>query len=130
MYVSPETRAMILEDMAKPFPDLRRISTAYGIPIAIIRSLEEQPKSSEFSEKYGGLGRPELRPYIISRRLVTTYWPAADRVIFEKHHQLYDLGFVEMCQGRDGDWIIQYSIPRLIPAMDRTPYFSRDFGYE
>ena len=32
-----------------------------------------------------------------------------------------------MCQGRDGDWIIQYAIPNTVPVKRDAYFFSGDY---
>lgn len=70
-----------------------------------------------------GWGRVTLQPYIISRRhLGHHHWPADDLTVLQDHRRLHDQGKVTMCQGRDGNWIIQYAIPHRKPVR-RAPYF-------
>lgn len=71
------------------------------------------------------LGRASLRPFKISTRHVfEAGWPAADRAIIEKHRKLYDDGFVEMFQQREGGWFILYSVRRKKRAKPRNWFSS------
>lgn len=57
-------------------------------------------------------GETSLHPYIISRRrAMAPTWPIDDTQTIIEHKHLHDQGRVIMCQGRDGEFIIQYAIP-------------------
>lgn len=59
------------------------------------------------------LGQPNLRKYIVSvRHSGNPQWPKEDEAKIEKARSDWEAGMVEMCQGRDRGWVIQYSIPR------------------
>jgi hypothetical protein len=75
-----------------------------------------------------GWGRVELHPHIISRRHVQwNKWPAEDYQRLHEHRKLHDEGKVTMCQGRDGDWIIQYAIPNNPPVKRAAYFFCGDY---
>ena len=69
-----------------------------------------------------GWGKVSLYPHIISRRHVGANWPASDQLVLRHHQKLHDQGRVNMCQGRDGMYIIQYAIPNE-KIVKRTAYF-------
>lgn len=58
-----------------------------------------------------GMGRPELRKYIVCIKHVDASWPEKNEKLARAKRD-YDDGKVEMCQGRDRNNIIQYAIPR------------------
>lgn len=129
MLISQATKEMLLEELEKPNADVQRIARLYGIPSRILRDLqggEQEPAT--FAEKNGGFGRPELQQFIVSRTRAGASWPTSDSEAIEKARESYDKGFVEVCQGRDGNWIILYAIPRLMPDIGRQVYFSRIFS--
>jgi hypothetical protein len=129
MFLSDTTKQMILEDLQLPNADVQRVSRLYGIPVRIIRELAcTDFVPPEFAELYGGWGRPELQKFVVTRVRAGDDWPLFAHYEIEKARQDYDLGLSEMCQGRDGQWIILYSIPRIHPEQGRLPYFSREFG--
>lgn len=64
-----------------------------------------------------GLGRLELRQYIIAVKHVDAEWPDV-----EKYRDLYDEGKIEMFMARDGYNCILYAKNRKIKAK-RSPYF-------
>ena len=70
------------------------------------------------------MGPKNLEKYIVATRHVVNQpaWPENDKKIKQARLD-YDSGLTEMCQGRDGDMIILYSIPRKNPELDRRPWF-------
>ena len=124
MFIPLATKKMILEDLAKPNADVSKIARVYGYPARMIRELLcSEPAPATFEEQNGGRGRESLQKYIVSRTLAGAAWPELDREIIEKARLDYDAGVIEMCQGRDGDWIILYAIPRT-KVTERHPYFT------
>lgn len=74
-------------------------------------------------EELHGWGRVNLQPYILSRRRsFAPSWPTEDLPVILEHRRMHDQGKVTMCQGRSGEWIIQYAIPLRRP-IKREPYF-------
>lgn len=74
-------------------------------------------------EDLPGWGRLGLQIHIISRRRASApEWPSGDIPRLLEHRRQHDQGRVNMCQGRDGDWIIQYAIPNRKPVR-RSPWF-------
>jgi hypothetical protein len=105
-----------------------RISRKTGIPVTeVCRVIAEASKGirSFKVKKYDGFGPPHLQRYMVARRSPWTDWDNPSGI--EKARQDYDAGLVEMCQGKDGDIIIQYSIPRVFPAPARA-HFSAPRG--
>jgi hypothetical protein len=122
--------SMIREDMAKPGADLGRVSQRYQIPARLLREeLASPPPLPALPEINGGFGRPELQQFMISRKKVRDTWPELDCTIISTARLQYDAGTHEMCQGRDGDWIILYLIPRSVPAKRTHQYFLIADGY-
>ena len=72
-------------------------------------------------EKFGGYGRPDLRPYLVARKQAHAAWHNRDPEIVAAR-RAYDAGTHEMVTGRDGQWLLLYSIPRHVAAV-REPYF-------
>lgn len=130
---------MIRHEAARPGADLRRLARSYGLPLSTVRSIAEdedlvavlehrlETKAEPTEYHITPLGRPELQKYIVAvRHVCDPDWP--DTPELRKAKADYDAGLVEMAQGRDGDWFIQYSIPRKRPVKDRIPYFSFQLG--
>lgn len=93
----------------------RNIGFNYGA--ALMRFSEVKPTVN--------LGRPELQKYIIAYRYAFLDWAASDEPKLADARKKFDAGTHEMCQGRDGDIIIQYLIPRLVPCRPRK-FFNDD----
>jgi hypothetical protein len=74
-----------------------------------------------------GWGPLSLRPHAVARRHIDGEWDNRSERIKEARWK-YDKGLTEMCSGRDGYWIILYSLPRKEVDEARRLYFSRDFG--
>lgn len=72
------------------------------------------------------LGRPRLRQYMISSRHVSEIgWPRKDRGAIEAARASYDAGTHELCQGREGSFMVLYSIPRR-KRDRRVKYFAAE----
>lgn len=72
-----------------------------------------------------GWGKISKQPFIISRRhALEPHWPLSSFELIKEHRRLHDMGRTNLCQGRDGVWLILYSFP-LNPAAPATrpPYF-------
>lgn len=115
MNVQQEAEVLrMLETTRHPY----RIQVETRTQLSEVRRLMRQEPS-----ELPGWGRPSLHPYILSRRGVNAYeWPREDRGLILEHRRLHDQGKTTMCQGRDGQYIIQYSIPTRV-TVRRAPYF-------
>lgn len=68
-------------------------------------------------------GRASIQQFIVSRRHESRpHWPAEDQQLLLDMRRQHDQGRVTMCQGRDGEWVIQYAIHMRRPIR-RSPYF-------
>lgn len=56
-------------------------------------------------------------------------WPVQDRRAIERAREQYDAGLIEMVQGRQSPWVIQYAATRRRPNPKREPWFSRVLGF-
>lgn len=89
---------------------------------------EARNRLRQTPEYLEGWGRESMHPYIISRRHVQwAKWPDEDLQRLYEHKKLHDEGKVTMCQGRDGDWLIQYSIPNNPPVRRGAYFFAGDY---
>lgn len=134
--ISASTLALIQDELKANGGDVFKVSRKVGIPVRLIR--EHLPSELQDDvdlprvELYGGWGRPELKRYLIARyNLNSTWgsrtWASEDAEKIKEARAKYDAGLIEMAQGRDGDWILLYAIPRKNPEKNRMPYFSRSF---
>lgn len=93
------------------------ISRALEVPVSYVRVI-----MNEGLEDLPGWGRLSLQRNLLSRRLIGRSWPKDDTLLLAEHRRLHDMGRVSMCQGRDGDWILQYAVP-LKNVVKRAVYF-------
>lgn len=110
-------------------PNPVRIAARYGVPAAMVRYImQESPSPNTTFSKVSedGWGQPNLRPYLVSRKAAGDGWPEEDKEKIEVERENYDDGISEMCQGRDGDFILLYSIPRKRKINRRYRTFSED----
>lgn len=78
----------------------------------------------EYPSDLPGWGKPSLHRYIISRRKANAPgWPAEDAQTIIENKRLHDQGRVIMCQGRDGEFIIQYAIPTRRPLRTSSYFY-------
>lgn len=115
MDIKTEARILqLLEETRHPY----RIQEEVQVTLSQVRKvMKDNPV------ELPGWGRLSLQPYIISRRGIWAGdWPSEDRGRILEHRRLHDQGRTTMCQGRDGQFILQYSIPTQRPVR-RNPYF-------
>jgi len=116
----------IKKELNAPRVNPVRIATKLGVPIALVRFISNETPSqvSDFTiHSEDGWGRPELRDFIVTRKLAAGDWPSEDRATIEKLREQYDEGLVELAQGRDGNFVIQYVFYRSKKAKRSYPYF-------
>lgn len=123
--MTPEMREEIARDLRKTRAAARTAKNL-GYPIRmVLEVLEDEKQPRPFrEEKHGGLGRPELVPFTVARKRAWETWPnpKTDEAIATARAE-FEAGTHEMATGRDGDWLILYSIPRKTVAKDRANYF-------
>jgi hypothetical protein len=112
----------IREEFAKhrsPFRVCRQLDVSLDRVRRVIG--EQAPSNTKNIARFGGRGRPELEKFAVARKNVNESWDN-NSVELINARSSYEAGTHEMCQGRDGDTIIQYSIPRTI-IEPRPNYF-------
>lgn len=96
---------------------------------AVLEILSNNPVAASLGtvsacvERYGGQGRPELVEYLVARKHPTGLWDNAEPAI-RAARRAYEAGTHELTTGRDGDWLLLYSIPRKKAVKGRSNYFS------
>jgi hypothetical protein len=103
-----------------------KTATVVGISVEEVFQIIEDNKEklNAAQERYAGFGRPELQPFTMARRQATERgWNNDDEGIISARAQ-YEAGTHEMTTGRDGQWLILYSIPRQRKAPSRLGYFT------
>ena len=91
-----------------------RTANNTGLDAAVVWAIieEHSDKLSSFQERNGGQGRPEMLKYLVGRRRVTArQWDNSEPAV-AKARADYEAGTHELTTGRDGGWLLLYSIPR------------------
>lgn len=106
-----------------------KVATALGLEVGVVWNVIDQNEDQlqPYAERNGGYGRPELAPFMVARRNVNsrTTWDNEDPAIAQARAD-YEAGTHEMTTGRDGAWLILYSIPRR-KRDPRPDYFTPTF---
>lgn len=116
----------LVRELRSPKNTPVRVATRYGVPVSLVRFLmQETPSPTSVFTKHSedGWGRKSLRPYIVARKGADEAWKEEDKEAIEKARVEYDAGLVELCQGRDSDFIILYAVKRKKPAKRSYKYF-------
>lgn len=123
MNFSPEVVEDVLVEYKRtrsPFRTAKNTGLDASSVWAIIEANSDRLTS--FQERHQGQGRPEIQKYLVARRKVTTReWDNAEPTI-AKARSDYEAGTHELATGRDGGWLLMYSIPRKKTA-PRPNYF-------
>lgn len=113
MAITPE----ITEETLRVFRQTRspfKTSTKVGISVSEVLQIidTQQDKLSERQERHGGCGREEMRPHLVARRRVSeTSWDNGNPAIAAAREG-YEAGTHIMATGRDGSWLLLYSVKR------------------
>lgn len=119
-----EIRKEIIDELRKVRAPAK-VSRSLGVDLKLVLQVSDEIGGlSYFSheEKHDGDGRPELVKYTVAKKRAYQVWDNEDKAI-EKARADYEAGTHEMCTGRDGSWLILYSIPRQ-KASPRPNYFA------
>lgn len=122
--VTPELRAEIIAGLRK-LRSPSKVMRATGIDLRIILPIADElagmPRVVR-EEVHGGYGRPEVRDHLVARKRAHETWDNTNPDIAAARAE-YEAGTHEMTTGRDGDWLLLYSIPRQKPAEPRPDAF-------
>lgn len=112
------SKAKILEALQKS-RNPHDIAENLGVKVSDVRLVMRNHELEELQ----GWGKPHLQEWIVSRRRAwEPSWPSRHNSRLTDHKRMHDQGSTTMCQGRDGDYIIQYSILSQRP-IKRAAYF-------
>lgn len=125
MALTPEIEKEILQvyeqTRRSPFKTARQVGVSINEVFEVLNKNTESLEKA--SERHGGMGRPEMQKYLVARRKVAVrQWDNSSEEIAEAR-QNYANGTHELCTGRDGPWLLLYSIPRQRPVSGRERYF-------
>ena len=113
MALTPEIVTEILQQYKltrSPFKVSTKVGVSIGEVFEVIENYED--RLATVPERHGGGGRPELRPYIVAKRKASdSSWENSNDAI-KLARANYEAGTHIMVTGRDGGWLIMYSIPR------------------
>lgn len=130
MSYSPEEEADVLRIYRanprrfSPF----KASKSTGISLPDVFEIIEKNKDTlaRTGERFDGLGRPELREFMVARRrAMGEPWDNTDARIAEARVN-FEAGTHMMATGRDGQWLLLYSIPRQGKVKPAPGYFSME----
>jgi hypothetical protein len=121
--VSPEIKAEVIAALRK-FRAPARVARSLGLDLSLVLAVNDEIGGSTRNlrrEEYDGYGRVEFRPFIVGRKRAYLSWDNTEPKIAAAR-AAYEAGTHDMMTGRDGDWLLLYSIPqrRITP---RPNYF-------
>lgn len=126
--MTPQEQELVSEELRKS-KNYKTIARRLGLTVGEVRKFDIVEQGT-FRSSEDGLGREELRKYIVATKHVDHPWNQEDPAIVEAK-KAYDDGLVEVCQGRDGFNIILYAIPRKErDTREDRVYFARNFNFE
>ena len=101
-----------------------KVSRNLGIDIRLVLEVADElagtPRRVR-EEIYDGYGRPDIRQYLVGRKRATDVWDNTNPTIAAAR-AAYEAGTHDMATGRDGDWLLLYSIPQR-KVTPRPDYF-------
>lgn len=113
MALTPEIVDEILATYKRthsPFKISQKVGVSVDEVFEVLNDHEE--KLTPIPERNGGLGREEMQPFTVARRRVGERgWNNNDENIIKARAD-FEAGTHIMATGRDGAWLILYSIPR------------------
>lgn len=113
MTVTPEIEEEILakyRQTRSPFKTAHAVGVDISVVFEVIDTKSDQLAAVQ--ERHGGMGRPEMQPFIVARRRANQpTWGSDDEKVIEAREN-YEKGTHIMATGRDGAWLILYSVPR------------------
>ena len=121
--MNTELKDEIVRELRK-FRSPSKVARNLGIDVRLVLPINDELSNSprvQRQEQYGGFGRPELQQFIVGRKKAWAVWDNNDPTIALARTN-YEAGTHDMQTGRDGDWLILYSVPqgRVTP---RPHYF-------
>lgn len=88
-----------------------------GIQVAYVKKIIDDmpslPKLNTTECRWDGYGHPDKKKYFVARMLGNQVWNNEIPEVAEAR-RAYEAGTHEMVTGRDGPYIILYSIPRIV----------------
>lgn len=125
--ITPELKNEIIRELLKVRAPAK-VAKNLGVNIRDVLPIHDEMQGTPRivrEEQFGGLGRPELRDFVVARKKAWENWDNEQPAIAQARAQ-YEAGTHDMATTRDGDWLILLSIPqqRVTPRPD---YFKPEF---
>lgn len=121
--ITPQELDLAKDELRTPGASLSRVARHLGLNYTSLRAAIHRPAAQpEEQLDPQSMGRESLREYAVAAKPVDGAWPPCFRDALQRAREAYDAGTHEMVQGREGDWIIQYLIPRM-HHVRRRDYF-------
>jgi hypothetical protein len=119
--VTSELRQEIIVELRKVRAPAK-VAARLGIDIRLVLPIKDELADTPRiirEELHGGYGRPELQDFLVGRKKAWEGWDNSDAQI-AKARSDYEAGTHDMMTGRDGDWLLLYSVPqqRITPRPD------------
>lgn len=127
MAVSQEIENEILiahQKTRSPHKTATLVGVDVGQVFEVLKKLA--PKTGRATPRFGGKGRPELEPFAVARRLAMDRGWDNKQPEIEQARTDYEAGTHDMATGRDGDWLILYSVPLKRRVPNREGYFTME----
>lgn len=124
MTATPE----VVEEVLRCYRRLRspyKVARELGYsPVVVWQIIEQNADTLTLPvERWAGQGRPELAPYLVARmKPGGSSWDNTDPKIAEARAR-YEAGTHTLVTGRDGRWLLLYSIPLRKPQPARPDFF-------
>lgn len=125
MAVTPEEEKEILRLYGRLTKSPMKVANKVGVSVAdVILTIEKnEEKLGPVPERNGGFGRAEIRPFLAARRRASeSVWDNTLPEIATARAQ-YEEGTHIMATGRDGAYLLLYSIPRKGRPDPNKDYF-------
>lgn len=123
--ITPEVEAEVIDVFKRTRGSPFKTATETGVDVKDVWDIVDRNKDkiSAFEERHGGQGRPELQRYLAAtRRAGDRGWDLENAGVVRARANL-ELGTHIMATGRDGQWLLLYSIPRKGPRDPKPGYF-------
>lgn len=125
------THNLITEELARTGGNFSKVARSLGIDYFALKgkynglSLDEKfrPATGPEPVDIRVLGRPGFEQYVIAVKRQGGAWADKYAAAIAKARTSFDAGTHEMFQTPSNGWVVQYLIPRLIPAPTRR-FFS------
>ena len=122
--ITPELREDIVRELRK-FRSPSKVAKNLGLDIRVVLPIADElsaaPRTVRTAQ-YDGYGHPDMAKFAVGRKKAWEKWDNTEPAI-AKARADYEAGTHNMMTGRDGDWLILYSVPQR-KVTPRPNYFA------